>query len=187
MRIYTKTGDDGTTGQFYGGRVRKDETGPEAYGTTDEAVSAMGLGRALASPSDPLAQRLLDAQRDLFVVGAELATLPENRSKLEPGVSLVTSEMVEHLEARIDEVVADVGLPTEFVVPGGSPLAAAIDLARSIVRRAERRTVTHVTAHGIDDTETVRYLNRLADYLYVLARAAEASWVPSRDRSDEGA
>ena len=179
MKIYTRKGDDGTTGLFYGGRVAKDETGPEAYGTVDEANSAIGAARALVD--DELATTLIEIQRALFVVGAELATDPSNRGKLEPGVSLVTAEMVGELETRIDEVVDAIGMPTEFVVPGGNPAAAALDVARTVVRRAERRSVTHVRAHGVTESFVVPFLNRLADYLYIAARAAEGTWIPSRE------
>lgn len=183
MKIYTRRGDDGSTGLFHGGRVAKDETGPEAYGTVDEAVSALGAARA-AAPGR-LAERILEVQRELFVVAAELATSPERRGMLEAGVSLTTSSMVVSLEQRIDEVEAERGLPNEFVVPGGSPAAAALDLARSIARRAERRAVTHVRQGAIEDSFVVPYLNRLADYLYVLARSAEAAWIPSRADPEE--
>ncbi|HUG75417.1 MAG TPA: cob(I)yrinic acid a,c-diamide adenosyltransferase [Acidimicrobiia bacterium] len=179
MKIYTRKGDDGSTGLFHGGRVAKDDTGPEAYGTVDEAVAALGIARAAAD--EPLAERILQVQRSLFVLAAELATAPGKRERLQPGVSLVTQDMVDDLEAAIDEVEAASGLPTEFVVPGGSPAAAAIDLARTIVRRAERRTVSHVRTAGVADSVAVTYLNRLADYLYVLARSAEGQWIPSRE------
>jgi cob(I)alamin adenosyltransferase len=182
VKIYTRSGDDGTTGLFYGGRVRKDGTGPEAYGSVDEAVSALGTARAEAE--GPLADRILAVQRDLFVVGAELATALSNRPKLEPEVSRVSGEMVARLERDIDEVVEASGLPTEFVVPGGTRVAAALDLARSVTRRAERRAVTHLAESGIEDSEAVVYLNRLADYLYVLARSAEGTWVSSRSEED---
>ncbi len=178
MRIYTRKGDDGTTGLFYGGRVRKDDPGPEAYGTVDEAVSALGVARTLADGE--LAARIIACQRDLFVLGAELATAPENRGKLVGGQSLATAEMVARLEEWIDEAVAARGLPTEFVVPGGTPLAAALDMARTVIRRAERRAVTYVADAGLDDSHVVPYLNRLADYAYVLARSAEDDWAPSR-------
>jgi len=178
VNIYTRTGDDGTTGLFYGGRVRKDDAGPEAYGTVDEAVSALGVARASAEGA--LADRILEAQRELFVVGAELATGAANRAKLTDEVSRVTDAMVQRIEERIDTVVAEAGLPTEFVVPGGTVAAANLDLARSIVRRAERRAVTLVEVAELTDTRVVVYLNRLADYLYVLARAAEGTWLPSR-------
>jgi cob(I)alamin adenosyltransferase len=132
-----------------------------------------------------LAEQILRVQRDLFVVAAELATSTERRGLLEPGVSLSTAAMVVGLEASIDELEAERGLPTEFIVPGGSPAAAALDLARTITRRAERRAVTHIRHSGVEDSFVVPYLNRLADYLYVLARSAEASWVPSRTEAEE--
>jgi len=181
VKIYTRTGDDGSTGLFYGGRVSKDDTGPEAYGSVDEAVSALGMARSAADPA--LAEEILAVQRDLFVVAAELATGVDNRHKLKAGQSLTTTEMVVRLEERIDAVEAESGLPTEFVVPGGSPVAASLDLARTIVRRAERRAVTHVRVAGIEGSHLVEYLNRLADYLYILARAAEGAWVSSKEQS----
>lgn len=179
MNIYTRTGDDGTTGLFHGGRVRKDQAGPEASGAVDEAVSALGVARSTAGAE--LGERIVEVQREMFVVGAELATGPENRAKLRDGVSRVTEGMVRRLEDRIDAVVAESGLPAGFVVPGGTPAAAALDLARSIVRRAERRAVTVLEMSGIGDSRAAVYLNRLADYLYVLARAAEGTWLPSRE------
>lgn len=179
MKIYTRGGDDGTTGRLFGGRVAKDDTGPEANGTVDEAVSALGVARALAG--DSLVPAILQVQRDLFVVGAELATGVENRSKLSDGISRVTAAMVDGLEPAIDEVTDSVGMPTEFVVPGGNQLAAALDHARTVIRRAERRAVTHCREAGIEDSQTVPYLNRLADYVYMLARAAEGTWIPSRE------
>jgi len=176
MRIYTRRGDDGTTGLFHGGRVGKDSSGPEAYGTVDEAVSALGVVRAQAEAE--LAEAVLEVQRDLFVVAAELATDPDRRDRLEPGVSRVDSPMIDRLENRIDRIDAEVGMPTEFIVPGGEPIAAAIDVARTIVRRAERRAVGHLA--GGSESLVVPYLNRLADYLYMLARAVEREWTPTR-------
>ncbi len=184
MRIYTRGGDDGSTGLFYGGRVPKDGVGPEAYGAVDEAVSALGTVRAAASGT--LADDVLAVQRQLFVVAAELATDPANRTKLETGVSRVDQSMVDGLEDRIDAIVAERGMPTEFIVPGGDPVAAAIDVARSVVRRAERRAVTWMRESGEDSTTlVVVYLNRLADYLFVLARSVEGEWIPSREESDD--
>lgn len=185
MSIYTGKGDDGSTGLFYGGRRSKADPGPEAYGTVDEAVSALGMARAQAADVDPaLAAELLRLQRSLFVVAAELATAPENRGKLEPGVSLATPEMVTGLETDLDRLLEERGAPGEFVVPGGNHVAAAIDLARTIVRRAERRSVALAETGGLDGSSVVPYLNRLADYIYMLARAAEADWTPSRTRED---
>lgn len=178
MKIYTKKGDDGSTGLFYGGRVRKDEIGPEAYGTVDEAVAALGVARSAATGS--LTDDLLAVQRQLFVVAAELATDPSNRHKLEAGVSLVTAEMVTALEEKIDAVVDSVGMPDSFVVPGQSPLPAHLDLARAIIRRAERRAVTYAAQGNLEGSHVVPYLNRLADYVYMLVRASEEAWQPSR-------
>jgi cob(I)alamin adenosyltransferase len=167
-RIYTKTGDDGTTGLLYGGRVPKDDAATEAYGTTDEAVAALGVARAAAEP--PLAQEILDLQRELFVVGADLAANPDERQKLEEGVSLVTPAMTERLERRIDELVAERALPKAFVVPGANAGSATLDLARSIVRRAERQVVGLERERREVNPEVRRYLNRLSDLLFFLAR-----------------
>ena len=176
MRIYTRRGDDGTTGLFHGGRVGKDSSGPEAYGTVDEAVSVLGVARAQAEPE--VAEAVLEVQRDLFVVAAELATDPGRRDLLEARVSRVDSTMIDRIEERIDLIDAEVGMPTEFVVPGGEPAAAAIDVARTVVRRAERRAVTHLADEPA--SLVVPYLNRLADYLYMLARAVEREWTSTR-------
>jgi cob(I)alamin adenosyltransferase len=167
-RIYTKTGDDGTTGLLYGGRVPKDDAATEAYGTTDEAVAALGLARASVDPG--LAEEILSLQRELFVVGADLATNPAERAKLEPGVSLVTVEMTEGLEHRIDELVAERALPQAFIVPGANEGSAALDLARSVIRRAERHVVALERNGREVNPEVRRYLNRLSDLAFVLAR-----------------
>lgn len=179
VRIYTRKGDDGSTGLLYGGRVSKADAQPEAYGAIDEAVAALGIARSIADEES--AESILRIQRELFVVAAELATAPEKRSKLEAGVSRVTTGMVEVLESGIDQLDAETGTPEEFIVPGGSPLAAALDAARAIVRRAERRSLAAAAA----GSAVVPYLNRLADYLYMLARSVEKTWVPSRVEEDE--
>ena len=169
-RIYTKTGDDGTTGLLYGGRVPKDDPATDAYGTTDEAVAVLGLARSLCD-DDALAADLLALQRELFVVGADLATNPRERAKLLQDVSLVTPGMVERLESRIDELVADRPLPEVFIVPGANPGSAALDVARSVIRRAERQVVTLQREPGRQvNPEVRRYLNRLSDLIFVLAR-----------------
>src|SRR5215831_1498051 len=113
-RVYTRTGDDGTTGLLFGGRVAKDAVGPDAYGAVDEAVAALGLARAEAERGSELDELLIRLQRELFVVGAELATAPPNRSKLKPGVSLVTADMVTALEPVIDDVTERFDPPQEF-------------------------------------------------------------------------
>jgi cob(I)alamin adenosyltransferase len=168
-RIYTKTGDDGSTGLLYGGRVPKDDLLTQAYGTTDEAVAQLGLARALTE-DEVMAADLLTLQRELFVVGADLATNPKERRKLQAGVSLVTPEMVSKLEGRIDGLVDARPLPQVFVVPGANPASAAIDVARSTVRRAERAVVALEHAQRQVNPEVRRYLNRLSDLLFVLAR-----------------
>jgi cob(I)alamin adenosyltransferase len=177
-RIYTRQGDDGTTGLLYGGRVSKADRVTEACGTVDEAVAILGLARAHASdPAD--SDELLGLQRELFVVGADLATNPGERGKLEPGVSLVTEEMTERLEARIDKLVAAHPLPNAFVVPGANPASASLDVARGVVRRAERRAV-EIRDSGAEVNDAVlRYLNRLSDLLFILAREAAGETEPA--------
>jgi cob(I)alamin adenosyltransferase len=181
-KIYTKRGDDGTTGLLYGSRISKADLAAEAYGTVDEAVAQLGLARAQAA--GPLAEELLRLQRDLFVAGADLATNPDGRAKLDPGVSLVTREMVDRLEALIDDLVERSPLPQVFIVPGANPTSAALDVARSTVRRAERRTVKLRESGREVNAEVLRYLNRLSDLLFVLARdAAGESGEPSSRES----
>ena len=169
MKIYTRKGDDGTTGLLYGGRVRKDSALPTAYGSVDEAQAALGVARAAAAGHGELGDILLELERDLWVLMAELATDPANRDKLTPGENLVTESMVERLEALIDDVADRFDPPTEFVVPGETVLAAHLDVARTVVRRAERDTI----ATGIDETFAVAYLNRLSDLVWTLARWKE--------------
>lgn len=177
-RIYTKTGDDGTTGRLYGGRISKSGGAAEAYGTVDEAVAILGLARAL-SEDRSLAEGVLEIQRHLFVVGADLATNPGERGRLEPDVSLVTPRMVERLETWIDELVLAHPLPDAFVVPGIDPVSACLDVARSVVRRAERAAVGFLEAGGTVTPEVLRYLNRLSDLLFVLARAQAGGAEPT--------
>lgn len=168
-RIYTKTGDDGTTGRLFGGRISKAHPAAEASGAVDETVAALGLARAL-SGRDAVREGLLELQRQLFVVGADLATNPAARDRLEPDVSLVTDAMVERLETWIDELVLAHPLPNAFVVPGANPVSAALDVARSLARRAERRVVELRGRGETVSATALRYLNRLSDLLFVLAR-----------------
>jgi cob(I)alamin adenosyltransferase len=187
MRIYTRKGDDGSTGLLFGGdRVSKSDLRTDAYGTTDEAVSALGLARAsIGSATDRTEVRLaalcLRLQRELFVVGAELATHVERRERLTDAASRVTAGMVETLERDIDELEAAVDQPKEFVLPGESMTGAALDLARTTVRRAERRCVALAATGGLPDSQVVPYLNRLADLLFVMARAADGGFRPVRE------
>jgi cob(I)alamin adenosyltransferase len=169
LKIYTRTGDDGTTGLLYGGRIRKDAPIMQVTGTVDEVQAAMGMARAEAEPGSELDETLTVLERELYVLMAEVATDPANRSKLVAGTTLVTEAMVEALEERIDGLIARVSMPTEFVVPGANRASAALDLSRTIVRRAERLLVTD----PIEGSLVGRYLNRLSDLLWALARWAE--------------
>jgi cob(I)alamin adenosyltransferase len=175
VRIYTRGGDDGTTGLLYGGRVDKSDPRTEAYGTTDEAVAALGMARVFIADS-LLADLVLRLQRELFVVGAELATATQNSHKLRPGVTKVTAEMVDALEEIIDDYVGRIRMPEEFIVPGESRGSSFLDFARTVIRRAERQTVTMDRAGMLGDREAVRYLNRLADLVFVLARYEEGQF-----------
>jgi cob(I)alamin adenosyltransferase len=182
--VATTKGDDGTTGLLYGGaRVPKDDPRTEAYGTVDEAVAALGLARAnlvakrrigtLPPPLGGLGDLILRFQRELFVVGAELATNPDAWDRLEDGRTRVSRAMVEDVETALVELERHVEMPREFVVPGETPTSAALELARTILRRAERRAVALRRDGLVPGEHLVPYLNRLADLVWVLARAAE--------------
>jgi cob(I)alamin adenosyltransferase len=177
VKIYTRKGDDGSTGLWYGGRVSKSDLRPEAYGAVDEAASALGLCRAACraatSSMADIHNDVLRIQNELFVAGAELATAPEAAQRLEPGVSKVTPEMVERLEADIDRYMERVNLPPKFVIPGGTELSARLDVARAAVRRAERRVVDLKQAGDLADDIVLTYLNRASDALYAMARYAD--------------
>jgi cob(I)alamin adenosyltransferase len=181
MKIYTRKGDAGDTGLLFGGaRVGKASPRIEAAGTVDEAVAAMGLARAALSADHPLAVLLIRLQKELFVVGAEVATHEDRRARLTPGTSLVTEAMVTALETEIDALTAANPMPAEFVVPGESQPGAALDLARSVTRRAERRAVALAEGGDLPESQVVRYLNRLADLLFVMARVADGGFRPVR-------
>jgi cob(I)alamin adenosyltransferase len=182
--VATRRGDDGTTGLLFGGpRVRKDDLRTETYGTIDEAVAALGIARAQLGLKERLGTLnvgfgelpaiVLRLQRELFVAAAELATQPDAWNRQQPGVSRVDQPMVDGLETMLREAESHIAMPTEFVVPGETPTSAALELARTIVRRAERRAVTLEAEGLIPGPHLLPYLNRLADLLWVLARAAE--------------
>jgi cob(I)alamin adenosyltransferase len=173
-KIYTKKGDDGTTSLWYGGRVPKHDARTDAYGSIDEAGSALGVARSLCGPDDAeIADDVLRVQRDLFVAGAELATAPDAAERLEDGISRVTDEMVDALDAEIDRYMDRVELPPKFVIPGGTPLSAQLDLARAMIRRAERRVVALRDTDGLASDAVLRYLNRASDLAYAMARFAD--------------
>ncbi len=169
MSFYTRKGDDGTTGLLYGGRVRKDAPAPVAYGAVDEAQAAFGLARAEAEPRGELDTILLAVERDLYVLMAELATAPANRSKLVAGRTLVTADMVAEVERLTDDVASRFAMPSDFVLPGAGRCSAALELARTIVRRAEREALA-VAAEG---SSVIPYLNRLSSLAWALARWQE--------------
>ena len=175
MKIYTRKGDDGTTGLLYGGRIPKDSPRPTAYGTVDEAQAALGVARAGCERGSDLDRTLVSVERDLWVLMAEMATAPGNRHKLTAGKNLATTEMVTALETVIDDYTDRYEQPKEFVVPGQDLVAAQLDVARTVVRRAER------DALGVDDddpgSQVVPYLNRLSDLCWTLARFREAEAV----------
>lgn len=183
MKTYTKTGDDGTTGLFGGERTSKDDVRVEAYGTLDELNAALGVARA-AHPSAEMDRLLADIQADLFALGAELATSPDKRPKL--GIRPLDDSDVARIEQAIDACEAVVPPLHAFVLPGGTPVAAALHGARTICRRAERRVVT--LARSIEvRSDAVIYLNRLGDLLFVLARranhesgTADVAWLPRK-------
>ena len=169
MKIYTRDGDDGTTGLYFGGRVQKSADPIEVTGAVDESQAALGWARSLQPADSVLNNLLMHLERDLWVLMAEVATLPENRHKLEAGKSLVTPAMVAHLEASIDELTAQLELPKEFIVPGENQQSAALDVARTVIRRAERVAVTY----PLENSLVVAYLNRLSDLVWTMARFAE--------------
>ena len=181
MKIYTRKGDDGTTGLLFGGRVRKDDPAPEAYGAVDEAQAALGVARGETGEGSDLDRLLVRLERELWVVMGELATAPENRDKLDSGVSLVTPEMVEGLEPVIDDLTSRFDAPNEFVVPGQNRLSALLDVARAAVRKAERRTL----AAAPDGSHVVPYLNRLSDLLWTMARWQEGQFMPAREKREK--
>ena len=207
--VATRRGDDGTTGLLFGGaRVFKDDPRTEAYGAIDEAVAALGLVRAELTQMElrgelprvlaGLADVVLRVQRELFVAAAELATAPGAIDRQRPGETRVSAQMVAGLDTLLAETEAHVRMPQEFVVPGETRLSAELELARTIVRRAERRAVGLRRAESLPGDrplpsdqlpgdKLVPYLNRLADLLWVLARAAEQGEARSATPSRPGA
>jgi cob(I)alamin adenosyltransferase len=181
-RIYTKAGDDGTTGLLYGGRVSKGDELVGTCGDIDEAVAALGAARAVGL-EPRLAEVVLRLQQQLFVVAADLAASPRQRRRLVPGISLVTAEMTAGVEQIIDDLVAERPLRPVFVVPGATRSGAMLDLGRAVVRRAERHAVRARAGGRSVGDEVLRYLNRLSDLLFVLARhvAGDAAEPASHD------
>jgi len=190
-KIYTRTGDDGTTALSTGERVRKDSTRVAAYGTIDETNAAIGLARVYLAGAYPgLDAKLARIQNDLFDLGAELSTPPNSTKASKRGERLtITPEQVRRLEEEIDELNSELQPLRSFVLPGGSPAAAALHLARTICRRAERLLVT-LSADPNEEISDValQYVNRLSDLLFVASRYAndrgksDVLWVPGQNR-----
>lgn len=173
VKIYTRKGDDGTTGLWYGGRVPKNDARTSAYGDVDEAISTIAVARSLARETadvSPVHDDLLELQRCMFIGCASLATLPEHHEKLEPGVTLLTGDLVTAVENRIDWYKERVELPPKFIIPGGTTLSAHLDVARTVTRRAERAVAGLNADGGLADDTVLRYLNRASDLLFVIAR-----------------
>jgi cob(I)alamin adenosyltransferase len=196
MKIYTRKGDDGSTGLLFGGRVAKTSAFPTAYGTVDELQAHLGVARATATAATvatdadhELVDLVVAIERDLWVLMAELATAPANRPKLTAGSTLVTEEMVTVLERAIDDLSERFDPPTEFVVPGEDLVAAQLDLARAVARRAERAALAAFDAatdggEPIEGSWALAYLNRLSDLLWTMARAREGHSRLARDTAD---
>jgi cob(I)alamin adenosyltransferase len=191
VKVYTRTGDDGTTALFGGGRVAKSHPRIAAYGTVDEANAALGMARA-ALADDPLGRRADDLlgriQEELFVLGGDLAS-PGDTTYPVPRIEAAHTE---RLEADIDELTRDLTPLKHFVLPGGTPAAAALHLARTVCRRAERHVVETAALEEIS-ADALHYLNRLSDFLFTLARwvnhaagVDEPVWAPVADRSPTG-
>ena len=180
MKIYTKKGDKGETRLLYGDAVSKDSIAPEAYGSVDELVAALGLVRYEQKLPLETKEHILQIQRQLFVVGAELATSKDNRTKLKPNETLVTDSMVETLEKEIDYLTEKNGVPDYFVVPGENSISSKFDWCRVVSRRAERKCVAWKKLNEVEDTKVIVYLNRLSDLLWMLARDHEKEWTSSK-------
>ena len=169
LKIYTKTGDEGKTDLFFGGRVSKNNIRCEAYGETDSVVSALGLARSLCK-DEKVRANILNIQNHLFTVGAELATLPENYLKMKDYYKTISEPMIIEMESLIDELSEEVDLPPNFVISGASTGSAALDIARSTLRSAERRIVDLNDMRSLVNPHILTFVNRLSDLLFMLSR-----------------
>ena len=172
LKIFNKKGDKGDTSLLFGQRVPKSDLHCEAYGTIDEAISALGIARNLVKKGKAK-DIILKIQKDLFSVNAELATKSEDYQKLVSKFKPITGEMADDLEEIINEIEAEIEMPKEFIVPGSNLASASLDISRAIVRRAERRVVMLKEKDEIKNEAILHYLNRLADLLFALARHEE--------------
>jgi cob(I)alamin adenosyltransferase len=174
MSIVTRTGDRGETSLMYGRRLSKADPRVEAYGCIDELTAALGLARS-GSPDKLISDEILAAQKDLIVVMGELATAPSDRERyVKDGFQLTTSAMVDRVTAVILDLEKDKSLyPKDWVIPGATALSAALDFARATCRRAERHIAALSTTEKDFNPEILRYVNRLSDLCWILARRAE--------------
>jgi cob(I)alamin adenosyltransferase len=170
MRIYTRTGDEGHTAHFGGGRVGKDHPRVEAYGDVDELNAALGMVRAVEM-MPRIDEVLVPVQRDLFAIGALLATPDHEKMREQLAKARIDDQRIEELERAIDAAEAELEPLRSFIIPGGTPKAAALHVARTVCRRAERRVVS-LAAETELPTLVIVYLNRLSDLLFMLARVA---------------
>jgi cob(I)alamin adenosyltransferase len=174
MSIVTKTGDHGATALMYNRRVPKSHPRIEACGSVDELNAALGLARATAQPAS-VCERIIAVQKDLIILMGELATAPEDLPRyVSDGFSRVSAEMTAKLERWVEEIEAQKISPAGWATPGASQASAALDLARAVCRRAERRVCALQEAGQFQNAEIIVYLNRLSDLLWLLARAVEA-------------
>ena len=169
VKIYTKSGDNGKTNLLFGGNTSKSDLRGETYGTVDEAVSFLGLAKSLIANND-IRKIIEDLQHSLFIIGAELATTPQNRKKLNDQVKTITTDMVNNLESLIDNINEKINLGDKFIMPGNSVGSAAIDVARTVVRRLERRIVELIGSDNSINSNIIPYVNRASDLLFILGR-----------------
>jgi cob(I)alamin adenosyltransferase len=182
MSIVTRRGDHGETSLLFGVRVPKGDLHTEAYGAIDEAISALGVARA--ADSDPVrAAAVLDLQRDLFTVGSELATVPTMRERLQRRYPTVMARMVERIDTAVADLESRIPLSRNFIIPGATPVGAALDMARTLVRRAERQAATLYRAGEVENPQVLRYLNRASDYVFMLARQADSGRSTIKERA----
>lgn len=172
MKTFNKKGDRGETSLLFGKRVRKDDLRCEAYGTLDEAASALGIARNVVS-SPRTRELIIQVQKELFQVNAEMATMPEDLERLASTFKPINEAMADRLEQTIVELEGQIEMPREFIIPGGTLASAWLDLARTIVRRGERRAVSLKESGELKNEAVLKYLNRLADLLFTLARYEE--------------
>ncbi len=185
MKIYTKTGDAGTTGLFGGDRISKDDMRIEAYGTVDELNAQIGVLRSVMATMEQVKIHdafLNEVQKELFVIGSELASKDPSALQLKS----ITDKHIESIESQIDDMQAELELLKTFILPGGHASAAASHVCRTVCRRAERRVVT-LAEHEPISADVVKYLNRLSDYFFVLSRMlnqsmghADIAWIPEK-------